>query len=109
MADFMVKYYYILMRNTPRELDEFYYDVSEHVRREKYGSLNATNTKEMMKTKTPSLNYGHMEVDFLSFDVQKSLNGGIDVLVAGYLTGKDNVVSGLVFMAQRHIYLCISE
>nr|GEY74609.1 hypothetical protein [Tanacetum cinerariifolium] len=86
--------------------DGRFYGVSEHVRREKYGSLNATNTTEMMKTKMPSLNYGRMEVDFHSFDVQKSLNGGIDVLVTGYLTGTDNVshaFSHSYFLAPKEV------
>lgn len=46
---------------------------------------------QAIKAKITSLRYGDLEVDIQYVDVQESLNGGIQVLVTGYLTGKDNV------------------
>ncbi|KAL0436181.1 UNVERIFIED_CONTAM: Nuclear transport factor 2 [Sesamum radiatum] len=42
--------------------------------------------------KIVSLNYGDFRAEIKSVDAQESFNGGVNVLVTGYLTGKDNTV-----------------
>ena len=47
---------------------------------------------QAIDAKILSLNYGDFRAEIRSVDAQESLNGGVDVLVTGYLTGKDNVL-----------------
>lgn len=47
---------------------------------------------QAINTKILSLNYDEIRAEIKSIDVQESLDGGVNVLVTGYLTGKDNIV-----------------
>lgn len=47
---------------------------------------------QSINAKILSLNYGDFEAEIKSVDAQESLNGGVNVLVTGYMTGKDNIV-----------------
>ena len=60
------------------------FGVSVHVRLDLI--LQAINEKIL------SLNYGEYSVDIKSVDAQESHNGGVHVLVTGYLAGKDNMI-----------------
>lgn len=48
---------------------------------------------QAINEKIVSLNYGDFRAEIKSVDSQESFNGGVQVLVTGYLTGKDNKVS----------------
>lgn len=50
-------------------------------------------TVQAINEKIISLNYGDFRAEIKSVDSQASLNGGVNVLVTGYLTAKDNKVS----------------
>lgn len=47
---------------------------------------------QAINTKILSLNYDEIRAEIKSIDAQESLDGGVNVLVTGYLTGKDNIV-----------------
>ncbi|MFS7989274.1 putative Ras GTPase-activating protein-binding protein [Helianthus anomalus] len=44
-----------------------------------------------INAKILSLNYGDFKAEIKSVDAQESLNGGVSVLVTGYMTGMDNI------------------
>lgn len=48
---------------------------------------------QAINDKIVSLNYGDFRAEIKSVDAQESFNGGVQVLVTGYLTGKDNKVN----------------
>ncbi|KAJ9547885.1 hypothetical protein OSB04_020428 [Centaurea solstitialis] len=68
-----VQQYYHILHQSPGLVHRFYQDVSKLGRPEEDGSMSITTTMDIR-------------------DAQESLNGGVDVLVTGYLTGKDNVL-----------------
>lgn len=47
---------------------------------------------QAINEKILALNYGDFKAEIKSVDSQESFNGGVNVLVTGYLTGKDNSV-----------------
>lgn len=49
-------------------------------------------TAQAINEKIVSLNYGDFRAEIKSVDAQESFNGGVHVLVTGYLTGKENTV-----------------
>ncbi|KVI12244.1 Nuclear transport factor 2 [Cynara cardunculus var. scolymus] len=87
---FVVQYYHIL-HQSPGLVHRFYQDVSKLGRPEEDGSMSITTTMDAIDAKILSLNYGDFRAEIRSVDAQESLNGGVNVLVTGYLTGKDNV------------------
>lgn len=54
--------------------------------------MGITTTMQAINDKILSLNYGDLRAEIKSVDAQESFNGGVHVLVTGYLTGKDNLV-----------------
>ncbi|KAL0369422.1 UNVERIFIED_CONTAM: Nuclear transport factor 2 [Sesamum angustifolium] len=70
----------------------FYQDISKLGRPEEDGSMSITTTMQAIDAKIVSLNYGDFRAEIKSVDAQESFNGGVNVLVTGYLTGKDNTV-----------------
>lgn len=46
---------------------------------------------QAINEKILSLDYGEYRAELKTVDAQESFNGGVTVLVTGYLTGKDNV------------------
>lgn len=46
---------------------------------------------QAINEKILSLDYGQLSADITTVDAQDSYNGGVFVLVTGYLTGKDNL------------------
>lgn len=46
---------------------------------------------QAINDKILSLHYGDFSAEITTVDAQESYNGGVLVLVTGYLTGKDNV------------------
>lgn len=47
---------------------------------------------QAINSKIISLNYDEFRAEIKSVDAQESLNGGVNVLVTGFLTDKDNVL-----------------
>ncbi|KAI3801161.1 hypothetical protein L1987_29264 [Smallanthus sonchifolius] len=53
--------------------------------------MSITTTMDDINAKILSLNYGDFKAEIKSVDAQESLEGGISVLVTGYLTGTDDI------------------
>lgn len=87
----MQQYYHIL-HHSPGLVFRFYQDISKLGRPEEDGSMGITTTMQAINDKILSLNYGDLRAEIKSVDAQESFNGGVHVLVTGYLTGKDNLV-----------------
>ncbi|PWA95417.1 hypothetical protein CTI12_AA051210 [Artemisia annua] len=88
---FVMQYYQIL-HHSPSLVHRFYQDISKLGRPEEDGSMSLTTTMDDINSKIISLNYHEFRAEIKSVDAQESLNGGVNVLVIGFLTGKDNVV-----------------
>ncbi|KAG8382109.1 hypothetical protein BUALT_Bualt05G0042200 [Buddleja alternifolia] len=57
----------------------------------KYNGLMSINTTmQAINAKIVSLAYVHFKAEIEFFDAQESFNGGVHILVTGYITGKDN-------------------
>ncbi|KAA8543519.1 hypothetical protein F0562_021727 [Nyssa sinensis] len=54
--------------------------------------MSITTTMKAINEKILSLNYGEFRAEIKSVDSQESLDGGVHVLVTGYLTANDNNV-----------------
>ncbi|KVI03796.1 hypothetical protein Ccrd_017902, partial [Cynara cardunculus var. scolymus] len=90
-----VKQYYHILHQSPGLVHRFYQDISKLGRPEEDGSMSITTTMDVwpaINSKILSLNYDELRAEIKSVDAQESLNGGVNVLVTGYLTGKDNVL-----------------
>ncbi|KAL3615950.1 hypothetical protein CASFOL_040244 [Castilleja foliolosa] len=87
-----VQQYYHILHHSPGLVHRFYQDISKLGRPEENGSLSTTTTMQDIDAKIVALNYGDFKAEIKSVDAQDSFNGGVDVLVTGYLTGKDNTV-----------------
>ncbi|GKB15043.1 Ras GTPase-activating protein-binding protein 1-like protein isoform X1, partial [Tanacetum coccineum] len=85
-----VERYYAMLHESPGLVYLFYKDISKLGRPEADGSLSVTSSMHAIKAKILSLNYGDFMIK--SIDAQVSLNGSVNILVTGYLTGKDNVM-----------------
>lgn len=86
-----VQQYYHILHQSPGLVHRFYQDISKLGRPED-GSMSTTTTMDAINSKILSLNYDEFKAEIKSVDSQESLNGGVNVLVTGYLTGKDNVL-----------------
>ncbi|KAK6145121.1 hypothetical protein DH2020_021941 [Rehmannia glutinosa] len=87
-----VQQYYHILHLSPELVHRFYQDISRLGRPEVDGSMSVTTTMQAINEKIVSLNYGELRAEIKSVDAQESFNGGVHVLVTGYLTGKDNTV-----------------
>ncbi|KAL0417487.1 UNVERIFIED_CONTAM: Nuclear transport factor 2 [Sesamum radiatum] len=87
-----VQQYYHILHHSPGLVYRFYQDISKLGRPEEDGSMSITTTMQAIDAKIVSLNYGDFRAEIKSVDAQESFNGGVNVLVTGYLTGKDNTV-----------------
>nr|XP_043621557.1 nuclear transport factor 2 isoform X2 [Erigeron canadensis] len=88
---FVLQYYQIL-NQSPGLLYRFYQDDSKLGRIEDDGSMSITTTMDEINAKIMSVDYDETRAEFKTVDSQESLNGGVYVLVTGYMTGKDNSV-----------------
>ncbi|WMV12850.1 hypothetical protein MTR67_006235 [Solanum verrucosum] len=84
--------YYHILHHSPGLVFRFYQDISKLGRPEDDGSMSITSTMQAINDKILSLNYADFRVEIKSVDSQESFNGGVHVLVTGYLTGKDNLI-----------------
>ncbi|KAI3829848.1 hypothetical protein L1987_03977 [Smallanthus sonchifolius] len=87
-----VQQYYHILHQSPGLVHRFYQDISKLGRPEEDGSMSITTTMDAINSKIISLNYDEFRAEIKSVDAQESLSGGVNVLVTGYLTGKDNVL-----------------
>ncbi|MFS7956033.1 putative Ras GTPase-activating protein-binding protein [Helianthus anomalus] len=53
--------------------------------------MSITTTMDAINAKILSLNYGDFKAEIKSVYAQESLNGGVSILVTGYMTGMDNI------------------
>ncbi|KAI3742423.1 hypothetical protein L1987_60105 [Smallanthus sonchifolius] len=87
-----VQQYYHILHQSPGLVHRFYQDISKLGRPEEDGSMSLTTTMNAINSKILSLKYDEFKAEIKSVDAQESLSGGVNVLVTGYLTGKDNVL-----------------
>ncbi|XP_055831568.1 nuclear transport factor 2-like isoform X2 [Solanum dulcamara] len=87
-----VQQYYHILHHSPGLVFRFYQDISKLGRPEDDGSMSITTTMQAINDKILSLNYGDFRAEIKSVDSQESFNGGVHVLVTGYLTGNDNLM-----------------
>ncbi|XVE78134.1 hypothetical protein DITRI_Ditri13aG0119500 [Diplodiscus trichospermus] len=86
-----VHQYYHILHQSPALVHRFYHDSSKLGRPEENGIMSITTTMQAINEKILSLDYGDCTAEITTVDAQDSHNGGVLVLVTGYLTGKDNV------------------
>ncbi|PHT44626.1 hypothetical protein CQW23_13784 [Capsicum baccatum] len=87
-----VQQYYHILHHSPGLVFRFYQDRSKVGRPEDDGSMSITTTMQAINDKILSLNYGDFKAEIRSVDSQESFNGGVHVLVTGYLSGNDNLI-----------------
>ncbi|CAL5427143.1 hypothetical protein CsSME_00041500 [Camellia sinensis var. sinensis] len=87
-----VQQYYHIQHQSPELVHRFYQDISKLGRPDDNGTMNITTTMLAIDEKILSLNYGELRAEIKSVDAQESFNGGVHVLVTGYLVGKDNMI-----------------
>ncbi|XVF32146.1 hypothetical protein REPUB_Repub17cG0056900 [Reevesia pubescens] len=85
-----VHQYYLILHQSPALVHRFYHDSSK-LGREEDGVMSITTTMQAINEKILSLGYGEFTAEITTVDAQDSHNGGVLVLVTGYLTGKDKV------------------
>ncbi|ERN07552.1 ras GTPase-activating protein-binding protein 2 isoform X2 [Amborella trichopoda] len=87
---FVAQYYHIL-HQSPSLVYRFYQDSSVLGRPEPDGEMSSVTTMQAINDKILSLDYSELKAEIKTVDAQKSFDGGVIVLVTGYLTGKDNL------------------
>nr|XP_027093093.1 putative G3BP-like protein isoform X1 [Coffea arabica] len=87
-----VQQYYHILHHSPELVYRFYQDMSKLGRPGDDGSMSITTTMQAINEKILSLNYEEFRAEIRSVDAQESFNGGVQVLVTGYLTGNDNMI-----------------
>ncbi|KAM2679795.1 hypothetical protein EV2_011663 [Malus domestica] len=106
VGNIFINQYYDFFQNDPQVLHKFYQDSSVLSRPGPDGSTTTVTTMEGIESMLLSLgyhNYGDLEIS--TTDSQFSFNGGVIVLVTGYLTGDDNVRRNFTqtfFLAPQH-------
>lgn len=86
-----VHQYYHILHQSPEHVHRFYQDISKLGRPEESGVMGTTSTMKAIDEKIQSLDYGGFSAEIITVDAQDSFNGGVTVLVTGYLTGRDNM------------------
>lgn len=86
-----VHQYYLILHQSPQLVHRFYQDISKLGRPEENGAMSITTTMQAINDKILALHYGEFSAEITTVDAQESYNGGVIVLVTGYLTGKDSV------------------
>ncbi|XP_058093372.1 nuclear transport factor 2-like isoform X2 [Magnolia sinica] len=86
-----VHQYYHILHQSPELVYRFYQESSKLGRPEAEGAMSSITTMQAINEKILSLDYGECRAEIKTVDAQDSFNGGVLVLVTGYLTGKDDV------------------
>lgn len=85
-----VRQYYIILHKSPELVHRFYQDSSKLGRPEENGIMSITTTMQAINEKILSQDYGKLCANITTVDAQDSYNGGVFVLVTGYLIENDN-------------------
>ncbi|KAG5002277.1 hypothetical protein JHK87_023349 [Glycine soja] len=80
-----VDQYYHMLHESPELVHRFYQDVSKLGRPEQNGIMGITTTMLDINKKILSLGYGELSAEIVSVDAQESYDGGVIVLVTGYV------------------------
>ncbi|TYH43929.1 hypothetical protein ES332_D11G158900v1 [Gossypium tomentosum] len=83
-----VHQYYLILHQSPELVHRFYHDSSKLGRPEENGGMSITTTMQAINEKILSLGYGEFTAEITTVDAQDSHNGGVLVLVTGYLKRK---------------------
>ncbi|KAJ4968479.1 hypothetical protein NE237_015180 [Protea cynaroides] len=86
-----VIHYYHMLHQAPELVYRFYQDSSKLGRPEPDGTLCFITTLQAINEKILSLYCSDFSAQIKTVDAQESHDGGVIVLVTGYLTGKDGV------------------
>ncbi|VFQ86315.1 unnamed protein product [Cuscuta campestris] len=92
VGNLFVQQYYNILHLSPNIVFKFYQDSSKLGRPEEDGSMSITTTMKAINDKILSLHYEDLRAEIKSIDAQESFNGGVSLLVTGYLTDKDNEI-----------------
>ncbi|KAK9138409.1 hypothetical protein Sjap_009003 [Stephania japonica] len=91
VANAFVHQYYHILHQSPELVYRFYHDSSKLGRPGADGAMSSITTMQDINEKILSLGYSDYLAEIKTVDAQESYNGGVLVLVTGYLTGKDGV------------------
>ncbi|KAJ4830613.1 hypothetical protein Tsubulata_030436 [Turnera subulata] len=86
-----VHQYYLILHQSPELVHRFYQDGSKLGRHGEDGIMSTTTTMQAINEKILSLGYAGYVAEISSVDSQESFNGGVLVLVTGFLKGNDNL------------------
>ncbi|KAJ6815537.1 ras GTPase-activating protein-binding protein 1-like [Iris pallida] len=86
-----VHQYYNILYQSPELVYRFYQEASKLGRPEAQGEMKSITTMQAINEKILSMDYAGFRAELKTVDAQESLNGGVLLLVTGYLTGRDNV------------------
>jgi len=85
-----VDQYYYMLHQCPELLPRLYQDVSKLGRPEQNGLMGITTTMFQINKKILSLGYAELSAEIISVDSQESCDGGVIVLVTGFMIRKDD-------------------
>ncbi|XP_042385256.1 nuclear transport factor 2-like isoform X1 [Zingiber officinale] len=94
VSDNFVPQYYYIMQHSPELLHQFYRDGSWLGWSDAHSALESVNTIDAIDDKVLSTELGRVEIK--TVDAQESFEGGVTVLVSGYLIGNDYVKKNFI-------------
>lgn len=86
-----VQQFYHILHHSPHLVHRFYLESSHLGRADDAGEMKSVTTMQAINEKMLEMDYSEFSAEIKTVDAQESLNGGVIVLVTGYLTGKDLV------------------
>ncbi|KAH0449701.1 hypothetical protein IEQ34_020393 [Dendrobium chrysotoxum] len=86
-----VQQFFLVLHKSPDLLHRFYKETSKLGRPGAKGEMSTTSSVQDIDEKILSMDYSGYRTQIKTVDAQDTLNGGVLVLVTGYLFGKDNV------------------
>lgn len=86
-----VQQFYHILHQSPQLVYRFYQESSKLGRPDDTGDMKSVTTMQAINEKILAMDYSEFRAEIKTVDAQESLNGGVIVLVTGYLTGKDLV------------------
>ncbi|PKU77565.1 putative G3BP-like protein [Dendrobium catenatum] len=89
-----VQQFFLVLHKSPDQLHRFYKESSKLGRPGPNGEMTATSSLQDINEKILSMDYSEYRTQIKTVDAQETLNGGVLVLVTGYLFGKDDVRRG---------------
>ncbi|GAA0152002.1 RNA metabolism protein [Lithospermum erythrorhizon] len=92
VANAFVQQYYRILYHSPEHVHKFYQENSKLGRPQEDGSMSTTTTMDAINAKILALNYPDVHVEIRSVDAQDSFEGGVHVLVSGYLSGENKQI-----------------